>query len=497
MGPASTPFPFASSARYCRGPAALPAPPADDAHGRAAAGGAPPLAAAASLDAPVLHAPPAAEPRSRSGLLRILGFWDGMAVIVGVIIGSGILRTPGIVAAELGRVDAIFAVWLLGAVVAAASALVLAELVALLPRVGGKYVYAHAAFGPLAGFVTGWSEIVSRGLTAAAKAVVIGEYLVRLTGGGSVRGIAVIVALLFALLHWTGLRPARAFQNAATLLKVAILAGITALAFALGSGLQWEAAAVAPASTIEWIGALALSFQVVSFTYYGYDEATKLAEEVRDPQRELPRVLVFGIVAVAVVYLLVNAGYLFVLTPAQMAGSPLVAADVAERLVGAAAGALVTVAALVVLVGSLNVNYLSLPRVGLALAQDGLAPRPMTRVSASGTPRPALLLATAVIVVAALAGSFQNLVLVIMWIALAVDGLVIVGLVRLRRARPEWPRPFRVPLYPALPVALLVVYAALRGASAWSYPGVAGVAAAVLAGLAVIGLARLRAASPA
>lgn len=413
--------------------------------------------------------------------------------MIGVIIGSGILRTPGIVAGELGRPEAIFGVWVLGGLLALGSALVLAELVALIPRVGGKYVYAREAFGPLAGFVTGWSEILTRGMTAAAKCVVIGEYVLLLAGPGPrpalQKGVAVLVALGFAALHWTGLRPTRVFQNTATVLKVAILAGITAAGFAFGTGFRWEPSPDQPATPLAWLLALALAFQVVSFTYYGYDEGTKLAEEIRDPRRQLPRVLTFGILAVAAIYLLVNAAFLYVLTPAEMAGSPLVAADVAARIVGAGAAGLVTAAALVVLLGSLNVNFYSLPRVGLALAQDGLAPGAMTRVSAGGTPRAGLLVATVVVVIAALAGSFRDLVLFIMWIALAVDGLVILGLLRLRRRHPEWERPFEVPLYPFLPIVVLLAYAALLATIAIRLPWLALLAALSLAGLVGLGVA--------
>jgi APA family basic amino acid/polyamine antiporter len=197
--------------------------------------------------------------------------------------------------------------------------------------------------------------------------------------------------------------------------------------------------------------------------------------------------------AVTAIYLLVNAAFLYVLTPAEMANSPLVAADVAARLVGDAAGALVTVAALFVLVGSLNVNFLALPRVGLVLAQDGLAARSMTRVSGSGTPRPALLVATAVVLAAAPLGSFEDLVIVLMCIVLAVDGLVILALFRLRRLYPEWARPYRVPLYPFLPAAVVACYAALLGGIAVRYPGLSGVALAALVVLGVAGVVRVRA----
>jgi APA family basic amino acid/polyamine antiporter len=329
-------------------------------------------------------------------------------------------------------------------------------------------------------------------MTAAAKTVVVAEYVVRLAGAGSTRLLAPLVALGFALLHWFGLRPVRAFQNAATVAKVAILLGVTALAFVLGSGFDWEAPSTTPGTALGWIGAFALAFQLVTFTYYGYDEALKIAEEIRDPQRHLPRVLAFGILTVAAIYLAMNAGFLYVMSPAEMAESPLVAADVAGRLVGNAGDVLVTVAALLVLVSSLNVNFLSLPRVGLALAQDGLAPRPMARVGAQGAPRVALLVSTVIVLAVAPLGSFQSLILVIMWIVLAIDGLVIFGLFRLRRSHPEWPRPFRVPFYPVLPALVLLVYSVLLVGVTVSYPGLSAVAATALGILALAGFLRVR-----
>jgi APA family basic amino acid/polyamine antiporter len=151
---------------------------------------------------------------SGGGLHRVIRVRDGLAVSVGIVIGAGILRTPGLIASYLGDAWLILGVWLLGGVIAGLSTLLLAEMAAAMPSAGGKYVYAREAWGPTAGFVAGWAEIiVSRGFSGAAKAVVIATYGVELAGRGSVSALAGVIVLFFALLHLGGLRVGTTFQN--------------------------------------------------------------------------------------------------------------------------------------------------------------------------------------------------------------------------------------------------------------------------------------------
>src|SRR4030095_16866648 len=150
----------------------------------------------------------------RRSLDRVLRVRDGLAVVVGSLIGMGILRTPGIIAGYLGNAWIILAIWVLGGIVAALSALLFAELASTYPKAGGKYVYASEAFGPVAGFVAGWSELgAAKAVSGAAKAVVIAEYIVLVAGGGSVRAIAIATIFVFAAINLAGLRAGTVFQN--------------------------------------------------------------------------------------------------------------------------------------------------------------------------------------------------------------------------------------------------------------------------------------------
>ena len=162
---------------------------------------------------------------SEPGFARVLSVRDGLAVTVGMVIGAGILRAPGEIAGLLGDPWFILAVWILGGIVAGLSTLLLAEMSAALPQAGGKYVYARGAWGPVMGFVSGWSELlVGRGFSGAAKAVVIAEYIRILTGGkGSIPVIAGAVVLAFFFVHTQGIKASTVFQNVTTVIKIFVV----------------------------------------------------------------------------------------------------------------------------------------------------------------------------------------------------------------------------------------------------------------------------------
>jgi APA family basic amino acid/polyamine antiporter len=420
--------------------------------------------------------------RSETGkLLKILRVRDGLAVTVGIIIGVGILRTPGLIAGYLGNPLAMLGVWAFGGVVVVLSTLVLAEMAAALPQAGGKYVYAREAYGPHIGFVVGWSELlVTRGFSGAAKAVVIAEYLVLLMGRGSVPILAATVVLAFFLLHTGGLKVGRDFQNISTLAKVLFLLAIGAAGVVGGDGSGFFTSMEVSPEFSGLLG-LALAYQAIAFSYYGWEEPAKLAEETMDPGRSLPRILVGGAVAVAILYLLINLAFLSALTPEEMAGSPLVAADALHATFGGAAGTFVTVASLVILLSSLNVQFLGMPRVVLGLSREGLAPSGLLRVSARGTPQPALVFITVILLGLAVTGAFEFLMRFMMAVAFAVDLVVLAGIFVLRRRRPDLPRPLRVPFFPWLPGVTVVLYFLVFATIVTTQPAL-GLGAAVMIG---------------
>ncbi len=434
---------------------------------------------------------PAAPAAPVQHLERVFRARDGLAVTVGIIIGAGILRTPGLIAGYLGHTWLILAVWLFGGLMAALSTVVLAEMAAALPRAGGKYVYAREAYGPLAGFVAGWSELfVARGFSGAAKAVVIAEYLVLLTGRGSIRLLAGLVILGFALLHMGGLKVGTVFQNVTTLLKVVVIVILAVAAIWAGDAAGFTSGSAGTGTLTASGGALlafALAHQSVSFAYYGWEDAAKMSEETRDPGRALPRILLGGAAAVAGLYLLMNVAFLSALTPAEMAGSELVAQDAVVAVFGDAAGTVVLLASLLILISSLNVNFMGLPRVAFGLAREGLAPRAFTRVGERGTPIPALLFISTVILALALTGAFELLIRFMMLVSISVDTVVLSAIFRLRRAQPELERPFQVPGYPWVPGLTLGLYVLLIAIIVGTQPQLALGAGAMLGALLVGG----------
>ena len=415
-------------------------------------------------------------------LKRSLRLGDGLAMVVGITIGSGIFRTPGIVAARLGRPGLTFVAWVLGGVIALLGALCFSELATRHPRAGGKYVFAREAFGRRAAFVVGWIESVGvNGAAIAAIGVAGAEFLARLLSWPASRTAALAAGLvaLFTAINVVGVASGRWVQNVVTTAKILALGGVVVIALALGTGAGWHAAL--PGAPHGWglVAAVAVASQPVMWTYYGYPDLAKIAEEVVDPSRALPRMFLGGIAIAAALYLLLNAAFLQVLPLERIAASKLVAADVADAILGAKGGAVVAALALLVVLASLNGNVFVTPRVLFGLARDRLAPAVLARVNAGGSPWVAMLVVGVVAIALAATGTFELLIGLAIVLILVIDGLAIVALFRLR-AR-EGAAPFSVPWYPIVPLLLLVVYGALLAGTAWAQPQVVGWALVELA----------------
>src|SRR5881397_1687874 len=411
-------------------------------------------------------------PAAMADLKRSLKLFDGLAMVVGIMVGSGIFRTPGLVAAQLGRPWLTFVAWVLGGGLAFLGALCFAELATRHPKAGGKYVYVREAFGSRAGFVVGWVESLGMYTAAiAALGVAAAEFLVRLTGWGA-PAIPWLGAGMWALLtgvNLIGVASGRWVQNTVTAAKVLALGGVVVIGFTLGTGAGWHGElADPPRGTAVWT-ALALASRSVIWTYYGYPDAAKIAEEVVDPGRTLPRVFLGGIAIAAALYLLLNAAFLAVLPLERIAASNLVAADVANAIVGARGGTVVAGLALLVVLASINGNIFVTPRVLFGLAREGLAPGVLARVNPGGTPWVAMLLVGAVAIALASTGTFEALLGLAIVLVLVIDGFTVLALFQLRSREPA--APFRVPLYPWVPLVFIGVYAALLVGTALAQPG--------------------------
>jgi amino acid transporter len=295
------------------------------------------------------------------------------AVTIGIMIGSGIFRVPAAAAAQTGTAGAMLLAWVVGGIVALCGALALAEVAALYPSAGGMYVYLREAFGPLTAFLFGWLYLVIIPTGAGAIALVFAEYLGRLLplASAHVPLVATAVIVLLAAAQYRSVRFGAAIQNVSTAAKVGAILAMTAAAFLLGdsgAGAWADAASLRPAT---WSG-FGLGVVTVLWAYNGWQDVTCLSGEVRDPGRALPRAIVGGTLAVVAIYLAANAAYLRVLPIDAVAASPLVAADMAVRLVGPVGSALVAALVCVSTFGALNAVLMAIPRVFWAMADDGL-----------------------------------------------------------------------------------------------------------------------------
>ncbi len=408
-----------------------------------------------------LRGPGAGEPAPGEGhdrLPRRLGLWSTAAILVGSTIGSGIFRVPGAVAERVGTVGAFTLLWLVGALVALVGALTIAELAALYPRSGGIYVFIREAFGRMPAFLFGWTELlVIRPSAIGAIAVLFAEYTVRLFGWGegSVRPVAIAAVLLVAGANVRSLRWGSVVQNVSTVGKVSALVGLAVVGFLLGTPGQGALAGPIEWSPLTW-GGFGLAMVSVMWAYDGWADLTFMAGEVKDPSRTLPRALLGGVAGVVVIYMAVNAVYLFLLTMPQMAASKLVAADAASRIFGDLGSSVVSAMVMLSAFGALNGSMMTGPRIFYAMAEDGLFFRPIAAVHQRfRTPYAAILLATALGVgyislrtFEELAGSF----VLGIWpfYALAVAAVFV-----LRRRRPDLERPYRTWGYPVTPVIFL------------------------------------------
>ncbi len=423
-----------------------------------------------------------ANPTPPGRLLRLLGVGFGVAVTVGGTVGVGILRTPGTVAAYLPDPWLIAAVWTLGGLYALAGTLCVVELGTALPSAGGWYVYARRAFGDAVGFTVGFGDWLVQSAALAYLAVSVGDFTAALWPAiaPAAKAVGVLTLALFAGIQWLGLRSSSWTQQATSLIKGLALLAFVVVCFlhapqpaALGA-----AAAARPGLTLV---ALMFALQSVVVTYDGWYTAIYFTEEDPDPGRNLPRSALGGVLCTMVLYLLVNLGLVHVLSTSGLAATSLPAADVAQRILGGAGGAIVTALCLVSLLSVVNAVLLLATRILFAVARDGFLVERASAVNAGGTPVPAMLVTTAAASLLALSGSFEQLVGMASVLNVAVYASGFVALFVLRRREPGLARPFRVPGYPWTPLLALAASTVFLAGNIWSDPRSSALSAFLLA----------------
>jgi APA family basic amino acid/polyamine antiporter len=394
-------------------------------------------------------------------LPRRLSAWSLGAITVGIVIGSGIFRSPSEIAGLVGTPLGVLVVWLLGGVVTICLALSVAELAAMFPRAGGLYAYLEEAFGRRAAFIFGWTFLLINPANWAAIALIFVDYLGIFVpvGPSQSRLIASAAILVVSMVNIVSLNLSSRFNWLFTFIK-----GLALILLSAGI-LLWSSPPHQPSGFVHHSASIAgwgTALIAVLWPFEGVVAAAAMAGEVRDPKRSLPIGLIGGTLFVTLTYLLVNAALLKSLAVDGMAASAFVAADAARASMGALGGTLVAACAVVATFGALIAGATCDPRVLFAMAKDRLF---FSRVGAVHgrfrTPHIAILLSCIVAIAYVWIRTFEELAaqfVLGMWVFY---GLCVIGLIRLRRTQPDVVRPYRVPWFPVLPLVFIVACGAL------------------------------------
>ncbi len=399
-------------------------------------------------------------------------------VVIGGIIGSGIFINPYLVARLLDTPVLVLAAWAVGGAVALAGAFAYAELGQLMPRAGGQYVYLRDAWHPVVGFLYGWALLfmIETGAMAAV-AIAFAQYALKLTGGNVAwaRPVAVATIVVLSAVNYVGVKPGSRVLNVFVVLKVAALAAIILFAWIVPAAPSWLTAGRAGQAPA---GALAFGAALIPilFAYGGWQNANYVAEEMRDPERHLPRSLVIGTLAVVAIYVLVNIAYLRALGLEGLAATTTPAADAAARWLGSAGERFVSAAIAISTFGFLDLAILAPTRVYYAMAADGAFVPALARLHPRyQTPALAIVVQSAWAILLALTGEYGDLLDTVVFADWIFFGLTVAGLFVFRR-RLFSRSGFRTPGYPWLPaffvtVAVVVVFSTIRTAPVRSLVG--------------------------
>lgn len=417
---------------------------------------------------PAQQAPPGPTP----GLQRSIGLWSAIAVVIGSTIGSGIFRSPAGIADKLPGPLPMLSSWVAGGIFAICGALTIAEVASALPRTGGVYVFLREGWGKLPAFVFGWGQLVMiRAASLGAIAITFAEYFWRVIGRDpsqqgevmTVRWIAAFAILLTGSFNIAGVRVGATFTNLTVLAKYGGLLFIILVAFAVGlpqTGGHY--APLLPPGSIT-VSAFGLALVSTLWAFDGWADLAYNGGEVKDPQRNLPRALIGGTLMVIGIYLLANVAYLAVLPIEEIRVSKLVAADVAQRVIGPAGVVFVSVTVMVSTFGTLNTVLFTSPRIFFALAADGLFFKPVAAVHPKlGTPWVAIALTATLGATFVLLRSFEQLADAFVTAFLPFYFLAVASIFRLR-GRADYQPSFRCPGYPVVPAVFMLAVLYLLG----------------------------------
>ena len=398
------------------------------------------------------------------GLKKTLGLGTALSTVVGVVIGSGVFFKPqAIYSATNGGPGMGILAWVVGGIITVLAGLTAAEVSAAIPRTGGMMVYLEEIYGEKWGFLTGWMQtVLFFPGTIAAIGVVFAQQCAELFGYSSSNMMIVIpisigIILLLAILNNLGSSFSGSIQNVATIGKLIPLILIIIFGFIKGKGTgNMLSPLVGPG-----VNAGAVLGQVLIATLFAYDgwiNVGAIAGEMKNPGKDLPKAIIGGLSAVMAVYIIINLAYLRVASASELASVTSPAALVATRLFGDIGGKIITIGILISVFGALNGYLLTGPRIPYTLAKQKLLPfsNALSKVNAGGAPVNSTWLVAILACIYALSGQFNLLTDLTVFMVWVFYVLTFIGVIKLRKDNPELNRPYKVPLYPIIPIIAII-----------------------------------------
>ena len=395
-------------------------------------------------------------------LKKNLTLFDLSMIAIGSVIGSGIFLTPSLIAKSLPSPMWILFVWILGGILALTGALTYAELSSMMPEAGGIYVFLTKTFGGLFGFLFGWVYffVVNTGAIAALSIVfsTYFGYFVPLTPT-QIKIAAIIGIIFLALINIRGVKSGAIFSDLFTVLKIIGIVGIILIGFGFGSSNTSNFSAPLGELPTGLAGALAVAMVGVIWSCGGWQHATFTAGEAKNPKRDVPLAMIIGAVTITVIYVLTNNAYLYLLSPAEIAGSPHVAADAVEKVLGPIGGSLIALAIFISTFGTAGIYTLSAPRIYFAMAKDNIFFSKVAEIHPKyHTPAFAIIFQSIwAILLILFWGTFENLISYVVFTDALFFGLAATAVFVLRKRDPDVKRPYKTFGYPITPIIFIAI----------------------------------------
>lgn len=397
-------------------------------------------------------------------LTRRLGLWSSIGIVIGITIGGGIFRTPAGIAMRVPEPTLMLGVWIVGGLIVLCGALAFAELSASMPETGGMYVYLREGWGRPYAFLYGWAQLVLiRAAALGGISSVFGEYFLRVFGidptihANWADYLAAVAIAFAAVVNIVGVQVGALFTGLSTITKFGALVILVVASFILGGRSGGEWVNLASTDTPVQAGLFGLALISVMWAYDGFADLSFASGEVKDPQRNLPRAIIYGTLAIIGIYLSANVAYLYMNPIEKVQASRLIAADTMASLFGQAGAAFISVVVMISTFGSLMGSMLASPRIFFAMADDRLFFRPIAAVHPRfNTPYIAILLACGLGIAMVMTQTFEQLTdtfVLAMW---PFYGLSVAAIYRLRRSHPHLQRPYKVVGYPVVPAVFIL-----------------------------------------